>query len=103
MTHGKEVAKELRKGRGGGIPWSVFLAPDGTEIITTDAKGPGKGNIGFPVQPEEIAHFMVMLKKAQEKMTDEDLATVKAALVANSAKLKAARERARRAREQKKR
>ena len=103
MTHGKEVAKELRKGRGGGIPWSVFLAPDGTEIITADAKGPGKGNIGFPVQPEEIAHFMVMLKQAQKKMTDGDLASVEAVLKANSDKIDAGRERARRAREQKKR
>ena len=103
MAHGKEVAKELRKGHRGGIPWSVFLAPNGSEIITADALGPGKGNIGFPVKSEEIAHFIVMLQAAQKKMTDGDLAIVEAALTASSDKINAARERARRARERKKR
>ncbi len=99
MTHGKDVASELRKGARGGIPWSVFLAGDGTEIITGDAEGPGKGNIGFPVQQEEIAHFMVMLEKAQKRMTDKDLATIKSTLVANSEKILKARAESRRARE----
>ena len=101
MTHGKELAKELRDGLGGGIPWSVFLAKDGSQLITGDAQGPGKGNIGFPVQPQEVDHFMVMLEKVQNRMTDADLATIKSALVGNAEKIQAARERSRRAREQK--
>ena len=80
----------------------MILAPDGGEIITSDAKGPGKGNIGFPVKPKEIAHFMVMLQKVRKKMTDADLATIEATLVRSSDKINAARERAQRAREQKK-
>ena len=73
MTDGKEVAAELRKGKRGGIPWSVFLKPDGTTIIDSD--GP-KGNIGCPIQPEEAAHFLEMVKMARVQLTDAEIAAI---------------------------
>ena len=42
MTNGEEVAKRLRKGEGGGIPWMVILDGKGTALINSDGPG-GKG------------------------------------------------------------
>jgi len=73
MTHGKEIYERLKKGRSGGLPWLVILDQDGKELIT--GVGPG-GNIGAPVQPEECAHFMEMLKTTRRQVTDAELKVV---------------------------
>ncbi len=77
MLHGKKVAAELREGSPGGIPWFAFYNSRGQKIVTSD--GP-KGNVGCPVQPHEIAHFMNMLRIARQKLTDAELKTISAAL-----------------------
>jgi hypothetical protein len=69
MTHGAEVAKKLRGESGGGIPWIVILDATGKQLVTSD--GP-KGNVGCPVQPEEVAWFMSMVKQTRQRITDED-------------------------------
>jgi hypothetical protein len=71
MPGGKEMQKRLRGTDRGGIPWMVILDRQGRAIINAD--GPD-GNIGCPVQPNEIAHFMTMLRAARNSLTDEDLA-----------------------------
>jgi thiol-disulfide isomerase/thioredoxin len=77
MTGGKEVSKRLKAGRG--IPWFAFLDPkSGEAIVTSD--GP-KGNVGFPAAPEEIEHFMAMLKKAAPNLTAVDRATIQSSLI----------------------
>ena len=38
-----------------------------------DSDGP-KGNIGFPAEPEEIAHFVTMLNKVKQSLTTDDIA-----------------------------
>ena len=40
-------------------------------IITSDE--PGKGNVGFPAQDSEIAHFKVMLQKVRKNITPEEI------------------------------
>ena len=55
MTEGKELAAELRKGQGGGIPWMVILDGEGQPLVTSD--GP-KGNVGCPARPHEVEFFM---------------------------------------------
>src|SRR5450756_1991006 len=55
-------AKEIEKrfiDKEQGLPWFAFLDGDGKAL--THSTGP-KGNTGFPVQPEEIAHFKTMLQ-----------------------------------------
>ncbi|MEE2712172.1 MAG: hypothetical protein VX913_05310 [Planctomycetota bacterium] len=69
MTEGAEVAAELRKKRGGGIPWMVILDGAGRAKITSD--GP-KGNCGCPAEPHEIDHFMSMLDATRRHMSDAD-------------------------------
>ena len=87
MTNGKDVAKRLQKGEEGGIPWMVVLDGEGKALATSDAP---KGNIGYPAEPEEIAHFIGMLKKAGRGITTEQLGQVEKALKEAAAKLKPA-------------
>ena len=64
----------------GGIPWFVFIGPDGTPII--DSNDPARGNVGFPAQDFEIAHFKVMLEKVAKQMTPADIDFLTKSLVA---------------------
>ncbi|MDP6740050.1 MAG: hypothetical protein QF404_08560 [Planctomycetota bacterium] len=70
MTNGEEVAKRLRKGEGGGIPWMVILDGEGKALINSD--GPG-GNVGCPVTEEEAAWFFTMLERTNKGLTDKQL------------------------------
>jgi len=69
MIGGKEILKRYQI-QEGGIPWFVFLDGDGKAVETSD--GP-KGNVGFPAQPHEIAHFRTMLERAKRKLSDADI------------------------------
>lgn len=43
------------------MPWMVVLDSDGKELITS--VGP-KGNVGCPVQPDEIDYFVKMIESS---------------------------------------
>jgi thiol-disulfide isomerase/thioredoxin len=80
MVGGKDVYQAQLAAAGqkeGGIPWFVFLDQDGK--LLAHSNGP-KGNTGFPAQPEEIEHFVAMLKSAKVNLTDADIATLAASL-----------------------
>ena len=79
MTGGNDVLKRFNA-TGGGIPWFVFIDGSGKAIITSDE--PGKGNIGFPAQDFEIAHFKVMLQKVRKNITPEEIEMLGRSLVA---------------------
>src|SRR5262249_12955029 len=64
---GKDLDQKVRDGKQGGIPWFVILDKDGKQLITSD--GP-KGNIGAPVQSDEIEHFLGMLNKTRSRLTE---------------------------------
>jgi thioredoxin-related protein len=89
MIGGKDIEAKYRKNVNEGIPWFVFLDAKGTPII--DANGP-KGNIGYPAAPEEIAHFMAMLKKSAQKMDAADMEAIEKALKAAPEAIQAARQ-----------
>ena len=83
MTGGKDVLAAYPKSDKQGIPWFVFLQPDGKELA--DSMGP-KGNVGCPNQDEEIDFFMETLKKIRVTLTDDDLAALRKSLLANQRK-----------------
>src|SRR5690349_11513251 len=83
MTCGKDVLASYPKSNKQGIPWFVFLQPDGKELA--DSMGP-KGNVGCPNQDEEIDFFMETLKKIRVSLTDEDLAALRKSLFAQQKK-----------------
>ena len=62
MIGGKEFEAKIRGEKSsGGIPWFCFIDGEGKTLSTSDAKG---NNIGYPGEPEEIAHFGAMLQRA---------------------------------------
>jgi len=79
MVGGKDVEAKYRKNVQGGIPWIAILDPKGEALCDSD--GP-KGNIGYPAAPEEIAHFIAMLKKTARKLDAADIEKVEKALKA---------------------
>jgi thioredoxin-related protein len=85
MTNAKDIVQRLRKEPEGGIPWIVILDAKGKALTTSD--GP-KGNIGYPAEPEEISHFIGMLKKTTKRMTAEQIGQIEKALKDAAQKLK---------------
>lgn len=80
MTDGKAVAAaELARAgvSADGIPWFVFYDAEGK--LLAHSTGP-KGNCGFPITPDEIAHFGTMLRAAKVNLTDADVDTLLASL-----------------------
>ena len=86
MKNGKDVMEQYTHGKQGGIPWFVVLDSAGKVQSTSD--GPG-GNIGYPAQPEEIAHFLGMLKKTARRIEPAQLDTLRKTLEDEAARIKA--------------
>ena len=82
----EEVLRRYHPGKSGGVPWFVFLDAKGRAIVTSD--GP-EGNIGYPAEPAEIAHFVAMLKQAGRKIDAAQIGAIEAALKAEGEKLRA--------------
>ena len=77
MKGGKDVEQRFRPAMKGGIPWIAFL--DATGKVLVDSDGPG-GNTGFPAEPQEVDHFMAMLKKTVKNITAGELAAIEQSL-----------------------
>ena len=77
MTNGEQTAARLAPAESGGVPWMVVLDASGKELASSH--GPD-GNIGYPFQPNEIAHFMTMLRDTRTRLTDADLDVIAADL-----------------------
>ena len=75
-------ADALMKQLGGansGLPFFAFLDADGKRIVNSIlpvASKPAGTTIGYPVQPEEIAWFTSMLKKALPTITADEIKTI---------------------------
>lgn len=63
----------------------AILDSKGKQLITAD--GP-KGNVGFPVQPHEIEHFVAMLEKTAKKLTSAQIAAIEKALEDSARRIK---------------
>jgi AmiR/NasT family two-component response regulator len=74
---GAELANKLRRGRETGVPWIVILDAHGNELIS--GIGP-KGNIGAPIEPLGIEHFMQMLEATAIRTDSTQRAELRAAL-----------------------
>ena len=67
MPDGEAVFGKL--GRPGAPSW-VIITPEKKVII--DSYAP-KGNVGYPLEPEETAYYTAALKKATPEITDQEL------------------------------
>ena len=72
MAGAKAIDKRISK-KGHGIPWFAILDAEGKVLITSD--GP-RGNIGYPVKPAEIAHFIHMIKETSRNITSGQISTI---------------------------
>jgi hypothetical protein len=70
--HATEIAKRLRKGAAGGIPWTAILDADGNVLATSNARD-GQ-NIGFPSDAAAITHFADMLRNTALRLTALEIA-----------------------------
>ncbi len=69
--------KELNEKHGGaksGLPFFVMLDADGKK--TADSIASPGGNVGFPVEPDEIKHFIEVVRKAAPALTAEQIKTL---------------------------
>src|SRR5262245_26422884 len=53
-----------------GLPWFAFIDGDGRAVITSTGE---RGNVGYPWEPHEIAHFKTMLLKAKKRLSDAEI------------------------------
>jgi thioredoxin-related protein len=88
MTGADDILKKYNADESGGIPWFVFTDAKGNAIVTSD--GP-KGNIGYPATPEEIGHFVAMLRKTASKLSPTEIDEIESALKADGKKSEQAR------------
>ena len=69
MDGGAKRSSNASTFRARGIPWFAFIGRKGKAIATND--GPN-GNIGYPYEDHEIAHFMKMLGAAPRHLTQPE-------------------------------
>ncbi|MCK6494932.1 MAG: thioredoxin family protein [Candidatus Omnitrophica bacterium] len=80
MAGGEKVYRQVRK-QGQGIPWFAILDANGEAVSTSDAPA---GNIGFPISPGGIDHFLGMLGSSAHHLSNEGKGKIQAALQAEA-------------------
>lgn len=81
---GAALMAEL-KGEKAGLPFFAMVGEDGKMVVNSirpasdEDKG---GNIGHPMEPFEIAHFMAMVKKTARHATKAEIDKLEAFLLA---------------------
>lgn len=83
VTPGAEVFEAKYKVRDNGVPFYVFLKPDGTTIIDSKLNKTGE-NIGFPSAAEEIEWFLKMHSEAARRMTTSEMKMIEKKLRAST-------------------
>lgn len=79
FAHGNELFART-KPTASGIPWTMICDTQFKPLATSD--GPD-GNIGFPSSATGIAHFEQMLRTTAQRLTDDDIRRLIAALERN--------------------
>ncbi|HTV06816.1 MAG TPA: thioredoxin family protein [Acidobacteriaceae bacterium] len=77
-------------GKNAGWPFLVILNHAGKPIVNSDRpdpKSPSGDNIGYPVLPQEVDWFIVMLRRGAPSMSQHDLDKVHAWLTARATTL----------------
>lgn len=64
------------------MPWMTILDAQGRRLVTSDGE---KGNIGYPYEPHEIAHFMTMLRATARRLSADQFTAIERALTEDAA------------------
>lgn len=76
MTGGKALAERF-KTADKGLPFSVILDSKGKKLADSECE---KGNVGYPVEPFEIDHFMKIIRDTGKKLTPTQVALIERTL-----------------------
>ncbi|MCG3137224.1 MAG: Thiol:disulfide interchange protein DsbD [Phycisphaerae bacterium] len=85
MTHGMELAQKISQRQELGWPWFALVDSQGKAAATSETP---QGNIGYPVAPEEISHFMSMIRSGAKKISSAQLEQIEKELQRRAAELK---------------
>ncbi len=77
MTGGQQLAERLGQTEDDGVPFFAIVDGSGKTLATSRS---AEGNVGFPVEPQEIAHFMTIVKETGKGLSDSQLETLKKGL-----------------------
>ena len=77
MSGGEKLAKRFGQTEEDGLPFFVILDADGAPLADSRADD---GNVGFPVEPHEIAYFIETIRKTATSLDDDALAALKESL-----------------------
>jgi thiol-disulfide isomerase/thioredoxin len=84
---GIDVMKQLN-GENAGLPFSALTDANGKMLINSNRTSTDpKTNIGYPAAPEEIAHYVKMLKAHAPRLTDAERGKIEAWLKAHAPKM----------------
>jgi hypothetical protein len=75
--HGYDALNPYRPSGEGGVPWCALIDADGKKLGDWDT---ADGNMGYPTLPKEFDHLERILKLAAPKITDQQLAEMRADL-----------------------
>lgn len=76
-TGGEKLAKTYGWNADTGLPFFVVTDANGKTLV--DSKGE-QGNVGFPAEPHEIAHFMTVVRKTALGLTAEQMRALEGGL-----------------------
>jgi thioredoxin-related protein len=92
MRRAREVLARFPHATDSGIPWWAVLGPDGRTLFTSFAEPEDpRSNVGYPLEPHEIAHFVKMLRETARRLDSEAIGEIEAALEAAAVEIKKAR------------
>jgi hypothetical protein len=80
-NNSRVIMDGIRRGAGDEVPWMAVLDGDAHAMITS--RTDQGTNIGFPEEPDEIEHFVKMLKTGSSRWTVDDSQKLRAALNVN--------------------
>jgi hypothetical protein len=72
MKGGKDIELKMNGGKQG-LPWFVFLDPDGKPLADSDDGG---SNLGCPYTEAEVEAFRGLLLKAKQRLTEAEVGTI---------------------------
>ncbi len=79
MTGGVKMGESLGRREEDGVPFFAILDSNGKKLA--DSRGE-KGNVGFPVEPFEIEHFMKVVSATAKSLSKKELEILKHGLTA---------------------
>ena len=83
-NRGSDAVLKRLGGDNQGLPYFAFLDAKGDLLV--NSRRDGRDNIGYPAQPEEIAWFMKMVRRAAPGLSDADARALEDALRSSNQK-----------------